>query len=190
KSFDYNTISDVVLHVRYTAREGGVQLKAQAEQELQTALNDFIRVEGARGLAQMFSLRHDFSTEWSRFLDAPDGVVQSLTAAITKERFPLLFRGKNISVKAIEVYVKVKPEFADHNKDTIKIALAAGTTAPTPTRGETLTLDLWNGLVRDSKDLNNAPGAFTLNAWRNNGEHLDPNAIQDIVIVCRYTVSN
>jgi len=190
KSFDYNTISDVVLHVRYTAREGGVQLKAQAEQELQTALNDFIRVEGARGLAQMFSLRHDFSTEWSRFLDAPDGVVQSLTAAITKERFPLLFRGKNISVKAIEVYVKVKPEFADHNKDTIKIALAAGTTAPTPPSGETLTLDLWNGLVRGSKDLNNAPGAFTLNAWRNNGEHLDPNAIQDIVIVCRYTVSN
>jgi len=84
----------------------------------------------------------------------------------------------------------VKPEFADHNKDTIKIALAAGTTAPTPPSGETLTLDLWNGLVRGSKDLNNAPGAFTLNAWRNNGEHLDPNAIQDIVIVCRYTVSN
>src|SRR6185295_8570814 len=60
KSFDYNTISDVVLHVRYTSRDGSAQLKFQADQELQAALNDFIRFEGARGLMQMFSLRNEF----------------------------------------------------------------------------------------------------------------------------------
>lgn len=188
KSFDYNTISDVVLHVRYTSRDDGGQLKAQAEQELQTALNDFIRVEGARGLTQMFSLRHEFSTEWSRFLNTPEGSVQSLTAAFTPERFPFLFQGKSISIKNIDVFVKVKPD-SGHDENTMKIALAAGSTAPGP-GGETLPLSNWNGLVRGTKtNLNNNPGLFTLNAWLNSGAQVDPNAIQDIIVVCSYTVS-
>lgn len=186
KSFDYNTISDVVLHVRYTSRDSNAQLKSQANQELQATLNDFIRFEGARGLMQMFSLRHDFPTEWSRFLNAPDGVLQSLTAGLTKERFPFLFQGKSISIKSLDVIVKVKPE-SGLNETTMKIALAPGATAPGP-GGETLSLSNWNGLVRGTKNsLSNAPGNFTLNAWLNSGAHVDPNAIQDIILVCRYT---
>jgi hypothetical protein len=179
QSFDYNTISDVVLHVRYTAREGGAQLKAAAAQELQTALNDFIRVEGQRGLAQMFSLRHEFPTEWSRFLNAPSGTVQSLKMAVTKERFPFLFQGKDITIKTMEVYVKVKDGFGDHNVNTMRISLA----------GETLALDTWSNLIRGSKVFDNAPGTFTMNAWLNDDDHLNPDAIQDIMIVCRYLVS-
>jgi len=191
KSFDYNTISDVVLHVRYTARDGGTQLKTQAEQELQTALNDFIRVEGKRGLAQMFSLRHEFSAEWSRFLNAPSGSIQSLTMAMTKDRFPLLFQGKIITIKTMEVYVKVKQDSVGHDENTIRITLAAGATAPLPpATGQTLPLDRWNGLIRGLKEnLNNVPGPFTLNAWLNSGQHLDPNAIQDVIVVCRYSVT-
>jgi hypothetical protein len=193
KTFDYNTISDVVLHVRYTSREGGSGLRAQAESELQIALNEFIRVEGKRGLAQMFSLRHDFPTEWSRFINAPSGTMQSLTAAITKDKFPFMFQGKEITIKSLELYTKVKPGFTDsHNEAKMKMALAAGTAAPGP--GDLLTLDLWNGLVRGSKVFPTSPGAFTLNAWRIDSSqnppevHLDPNAIQDMVIVCRYTL--
>jgi hypothetical protein len=186
KSFDYNTISDVVLHVRYTSRDGGAQLKTQADQELQATLNDFIRFEGARGLMQMFSLRHEFPTEWSRFLNAPDGVVQSLTAGLTKERFPFLFSGRDISIKTMDVFVKVKPN-SGHDATTMNIALAPGATAPGP-GGETLALSNWNGLVHGTKNsLSNAPGNFTLNAWLNGGAHVDPNAIQDIIVVCKYT---
>ena len=188
-SFDYNTISDVVMHVRYTSRDGGTQLKAQAELELQEALNEFIRVEGARGLTQMFSLRHEFSTEWSRFLNAPEGNVQSLTAAFTRERFPFLFQGKAIKIKDMDVFVKVKSN-SGHDATTMKIALAAGATAPKPPSNDTLPLSMWNEMVRGTKlNLNNDPGPFTLNAWRNVQDHVDPSAIQDIIVVCRYTVS-
>lgn len=194
KTFDYNTISDVVLHVRYTSRDGGAQLKNQADLELQTALNEFIRIEGRRGLAQMFSLRHEFPTEWSRFLNAPAGAaLGTLTAGFTKDRFPFLFQGKNITISTMEVYVKVKPGVTDHTKDTIKISLAAGNTAPAPPNS--LPMDDWNALVHCSKDVNSIPGTFTMNAWRpGSGSQptipLDPNAIQDIMIVCRYAVSN
>jgi hypothetical protein len=190
KSFDYNTISDVVLHVRYTARDGGAQLRTTAEQELQTTLNDFIRAEGARGLKQMFSLRHEFSTEWSRFLNGSSDTLRSLTMGITKERFPFLFQGKTIGIQSIELYLKVKAE--ELTNPTIKIALAAGTSAPAPPNAQPsdiLNPVSWNGMLRVEKVFNNAPGAFTLNAWRSNGAAVDLSAIQDIVVVCRYTCS-
>ena len=187
KTFDYNTISDVVVHVRYTSREGGSQLRSQAEQELQTMLNDFVRVEGQRGLRQMFSLRHEFGTEWARFLGSVAEFKRSLTMPLTRERFPFLFQGREITINEIELFVK--PKSGDVNAGTLKLTLAAGETGS----GPTLDLQPWSGLVRGTKILTSEPGAFTLNAWR----HIDPtgdvpvesNAIQDILVVCHYTVS-
>ncbi len=176
--------------MRYTACEGGALLKQRAEQDL----NDFIRIEGQQGLARVFSLRHEFSSEWYRFLNPPAGDAknQTLTMALTRERFPFLFQGKNISINAIELFVKVKPEFSgDHNESTVKLALAAGATAPAPgtAPSDILKLVLLNGLLHTSKksNNNNPPGSFTLNAWLNTDERLDPDAIQDILVVCRYT---
>jgi hypothetical protein len=34
RAFDYSTISDVILHIRYTARDAGDPLAAQATKEL------------------------------------------------------------------------------------------------------------------------------------------------------------
>ena len=70
RQFDYDTISDVVLHVRYTAREGGSLLKQRATSELETAINEVALAEGERGLANLFSARHEFPDEWHRFLHA------------------------------------------------------------------------------------------------------------------------
>src|SRR6476661_7606961 len=54
--FDRSTISDVVVHLKYTAREGGKSLKDVALATLPT--------DGVR----LFSARHEFPTEWYRFL--------------------------------------------------------------------------------------------------------------------------
>jgi hypothetical protein len=189
RSFDYDTISDVVFHLRYTAREGGSLLKEQAAQELQAALNEFIRTEGQQGLAQVFSLRHEFSTEWSRFLNAPEGSRQTLTMALTEERFPFLFHDRTIAINAIELLVKVKPEFsASHNKSTLRLSLRAGAAAS----NDPLTLSEWNSLLRTAASPGGPLGDWTLTAWLTADEtegRLDPNAIQDLLAVCRYTCS-
>ena len=39
KQFDFDTITDVVVHVRYTAREGGDLLKASAVKNLQSQIS-------------------------------------------------------------------------------------------------------------------------------------------------------
>ncbi|HWQ70174.1 MAG TPA: neuraminidase-like domain-containing protein [Patescibacteria group bacterium] len=192
RQFDYDTISDVVLHLRYTARESGEPLKQQATTELQTVLNEFMRSEGQRGLARPFSLRHEFSSAWHRFLNPPEGSAgaQTLTMALTKDRFPFLFQDETITINTIELFVKVKPEFADtHNESSLKLSLEAGTAAS----NNPINLAQWNGLLRAEKSPAGSPGDWTLTAWRDTGggahERLDPNAIHDILIVCQYTLS-
>ena len=189
KSFDYDTISDVVLHLRYTARGGGDFLRQHATSELLAAVNSFVQTDGQQGLARIFSLRHEFPTEWHRFLNpaASTPAAQTLTMALTKERFPFLFQDRIITINTMELLVKVKPEFCvSHNDSTMQLSLQAGEAATVP-----LTLSTWNELLRTAESPGGSPGDWTLTAWLDAGggvtQHLDPNAIQDMLLVCRYT---
>lgn len=60
KAFDYTTISDVIMHISYTAEYDGV-FKDEVEADLSTALDAI----NGKGLIRAFSLRHDFPNEWN-----------------------------------------------------------------------------------------------------------------------------
>ncbi len=90
RAFDYMTISDVILHVRYTARNGGGALGAQATKELQQALADASQA----GLALLFSLRHDFPTEWTAFVRGAG----DFAFALRKSFFPYMAQGGQVTV--------------------------------------------------------------------------------------------
>src|SRR5205085_8617661 len=62
-SFDFSTISDVVLHVRYTATAGDVALATAASEHLDATLPS----SGFR----LFALKNEFADDWYRFLNAP-----------------------------------------------------------------------------------------------------------------------
>lgn len=64
RGFDYSTISDVVLHLRYTARQGGTQLGDTAVSELTNAIADL----GSSPFGLLFNLRQDFPTAWAAFV--------------------------------------------------------------------------------------------------------------------------
>jgi hypothetical protein len=107
RGFDYASIADVVLHVRYTARDGGTELKDAAKDSLRQALNAVQRMAGSEGLARMFSLRQDFPTEWYRLTHPSNGLVaSSVSIAIAKSSFPLLFAGAGvrITITGLEMY--------------------------------------------------------------------------------------
>jgi hypothetical protein len=65
RQFDYNTISDVILHVKYTAREdAGVFKNASAAH-----LRSYFSREDSTPALHMFNLRQEFPTQWNRFLN-------------------------------------------------------------------------------------------------------------------------
>jgi hypothetical protein len=97
RSFDYATISDVVVHLRYTARQGGRQLADVATAELKQAMT----AVASSQLALLFSLRYDFPTEWAAFAGGPG----DLALELRKSYFPYLVQNRTVTVApTLELY--------------------------------------------------------------------------------------
>jgi len=104
RQFDYNTISDVIIHLRYTARDGGDTLKLDATASLNAQINRMLVSTKDTGLMRIFSAKNDLPTEWYKFLHPVNaGDDQVLTLNLDQTRFPLFVQGKPIKVKSIEV---------------------------------------------------------------------------------------
>jgi hypothetical protein len=151
RPFDYDTISDVVLHVRYTTRDGGEALKAQVLQELTATVNQMSLAESRRGLYRWFSLKHEFPTEWYRFLNAAeaDSGDHVQTFALVQERFPYLFRGRRVRITGVHLIALP----ANGALAPFDIYLTPANAAPNDTNDK-LTLEpdpLLNGLLHKVK---------------------------------------
>jgi hypothetical protein len=137
--FDYDTITDVVLHVRYTAREGGALLKQAAQTNL------VAKVGGAEtvGSVRLFSMRHEFPTDWAKFTSTAPGTTASLSFNLWPQHFPFWaasFLSKG--VKGVQFYaettgqVNLSASSAMTNPDTLKLdpslGLSTGSLANVP----------------------------------------------------------
>lgn len=106
RQFDYDTISDVLLHIRYTARQGGTPLRDKAVDKLKTMISEATQSP----LKRLFSLRYDFPNEWHRFSDEVAG---DLTITLHKDHFPYMVSTRTISIDTAETEAY---EIADGNK--------------------------------------------------------------------------
>lgn len=132
-AFDFNTLSDVILRINYTAREGGQLLRQAAKGSLDSLRQQITNETGSGNDAQpglkpalrrLFSVRHEFQQEWYAFMHTKTDVEAELKLEITQEHFPFLFRGKNIGIRCIDMFLKAKdgksfdndmPTFEDGN---------------------------------------------------------------------------
>lgn len=95
-AFDYASISDVILHFRYTARQGVEPGKVRAALDELFGSGD----SSQSSLALLLSLRHDFPVEWSRFVNGTG----DFAAAVRREHFPYFTTRKRIEVSGLELY--------------------------------------------------------------------------------------
>jgi hypothetical protein len=95
RQFDYNTITDIIVHVRYTARPGGALLAEAAVANLEELLG----AASVSGLAMLFSLKHDFPSEWHQFLTGSGDFV----ATLKRDYFPYFTQGSQISLAGLQV---------------------------------------------------------------------------------------
>jgi hypothetical protein len=87
--FDYDTITDVILHLRYTARDGGELLRTKASAHLR----ELVAAGQAAGSTRLLSVRQEFPTQWANFTAAPAGngapaSPRALTLDLRPEHYP------------------------------------------------------------------------------------------------------
>ena len=105
RQFDYDTISDVILHLRYTAREGGGLLRNGAVANLMTMIDD----AQAAGSVRLFSMRHEFPTEWAKFKsikDVSSDKPAGLTLNLKPEHYPFWSKDSLGTIKQVELFAK------------------------------------------------------------------------------------
>lgn len=102
--FDYRTISDVILHIRYTARDAGGPLRRAALDHVNALIN-----EGkASGSARLFAVRLEFPAEWARFTSqTPDaGHGRELALTLRPEHYPFWSQGRLNAVARVHLFAQ------------------------------------------------------------------------------------
>jgi hypothetical protein len=190
--FDYDTISDVILHIRYTAREGGGLLRNAAMK----ALDELIQAGQAAGSVRLFSVRHEFPTQWHRFLYPTNPTGKNVfELEMGPNLFPFKDRGKTLKINTIWLLARCTdqgnysvvltpqlPELKENERPHINITLSANTQ--------------YGGLHFGERDVSNlgilvptgAPVTWQLEMTRSDGGNLqnNPAEVEDLLLVLGY----
>jgi hypothetical protein len=110
RQFDFGTIPDVILHLRYTAREGGELLSSGAVANLQTRINKAQTV----GSVRLFSVRHEFPAEWAKFRSVTIGgatPTAELSLTLLSQLYPFWAQGivGTKPLKAVGLFAQMVP---------------------------------------------------------------------------------
>ena len=188
--FDLDTISDVIIHMSYTAREGGDLLGSKAREEFEQKLNDMVLAEGRTGLMRVFDLRREYPDKWYQFLHpANPADDQALVLNDLVDRLPYFTRSfPTKKVRQVEAIARMT------DGSTYKLLLSPLGETP----ADELALDpdaTYGGLHRALKDLTGSEidfGSWTLKL-RLDGvadfKSLPDDAIEDLFLAITYTVA-
>lgn len=182
RSFDYNTISDVILHISYTARDGD---RVTAENNLATAITSYA---STHGLFRLFSLKHEFPNAFCQLLNAAAGADQKTEFTVEKSHFPYLFIDMNLNIAQTKIYLKPKKGMA---LDTPPAMNINGSYAVTWVAGEDIEMAGSSGnkdkIKGGTLNLSGTPvKKWTINAGV---DGLDKAILDDILILIKYGVS-
>ena len=154
QQFDYDTISDLILHVRYTAWEGGAAFRTMTEKALGAMLNQTVLTAGRKGLYVAFSLRDSFPNEWWQLSDTG-----STSITIDDGHLPYLARAHSPALGAMTWAAKVQGAPASYpitidgtattlNRDNTMKSLCIGTVG-TPTLGSPIAISADASMLED-----------------------------------------
>lgn len=122
--FDFDTISDVIVHIKYTAREDG-GLKTARKDALNTLLHTIPANSQSFSLPRYFSLRHEFSQDWYRYAagyQANDNT--RMVMKVNDASFPFFCKNKKIKISSIEARLNGKQPLTANYK--LKVTYTQG----------------------------------------------------------------
>jgi Tc toxin complex TcA C-terminal TcB-binding domain/ABC toxin N-terminal region/Neuraminidase-like domain len=123
REFEYDSITDVVMHLRYTALDGGDKLRSVAAEWVKDYVKSVDELSQDEGLFSFFDLRHDFPNEWYKATNPTQGAtVRVMTLGDIYQRLPFFTKGTPpAKILATNVYL-----FSSSALSASKIALVQG----------------------------------------------------------------
>lgn len=185
--FDFTTLADVIIHLDYTAREGGELLRAKAVEQLDQRMNALALAEGRRGMYRVIDLRREYPDKWYQLLHpASPADDQQLILDDVVERLPYFTRSLTTNrVRIVEVVARMN--------DAATYEVLFSPLGTTETDLLTLTPDpTYQGLHRALKDLTGSEidfGAWTLKVRRDGAtdfKSLPTDAVRELFLIINY----
>lgn len=180
--FDLNTINDLIIHLNYTAREGGGVLRQAANEAAQS----FLPREGLR----FFDVKHEMPDAWRLFREDKGQPEKKLGLWLNQAMFPYLPNKQAVTVNRLELFFQAVPPYPE---DEIEVNF--NLQAESSDKHDNLEIycrrgdepaDLYHGVLElETKSLNSGKKERI-------GEFVFPRANGDILNVflfCRYEVS-
>ncbi len=180
-STDLTALSDIILTLSYTARNGGGPLQSAARASRNTSLS---RGELIPAPELRLSLRQDFKELWSKLQVAKAGQEIELPFPISESVFPGRYRSLNIKTNGVMLYLQSKKKLPEN---IVEIQLV-------PPKGSAATLNSWetpwpsSTMRRAKADVSGELGEWKMKVKTTVEKMAD--AIDDIVVVFRFTAKN
>jgi hypothetical protein len=191
---DASTISDIVIHLSYTAREGGELLRSKAVEEFNEKMNHLALAENRAGLFRVFDLKREYPDKWQRFLHpANPADDQAMVLDDLTDRLPYFTRSFTTKkVCHVEVVALMK-DSATYNQ--VMLSPLGNTLSDFLTW---LPASPYQGLQLASKDLpagseiNLGPWTLKLGKLKDGTadfKSLPSDAIQELFLIINYTIA-
>ena len=163
RQFDYATISDAIIHVKYTAREGGAVLQSAANNVLKELMQTIKQGLNETGFHIAINLKHDLPDKWH--LLKKNG---TMDLVIDKSRMPYMVQSFEAEIETVRFVID-----AEDNPSGFTITVDG-------TANNLARIDEWRLCTGISNDIE-LNTAFNLSVAGNDKEKL-----QDLLMVVKY----
>ena len=195
--FDYDTITDVVMTLSYTAREGGAILSAGATTNLTKQLDNMLaaisKPNNGIGLVRAFSLSKEFPDVFHRLLA---NTTSPTTMTLLPQHFPFVIRNKQMKMTIVSVATNIDLAAGAATDPQPTFTVNTSTDVPSPDGDISLATSPTGMKIFSKTTLGSslANAAALLPGWTSQdltltqtGLTLDQ--VEDIVLIFTYTVS-
>ena len=188
RQFDYDTINDIILHIKYTARSGGNSLKTAAEGNIETTLSA-IGVNNV--LHRYYSARHEFSNNWFAYeKNFESNSYARMQMDLTQDNFPFFTQGKTVTVKQIRMSMKGKSALSGTYSVNLTYSSANGYKTKTATFQSSTQYTNTFSLANDPIVFANNTKLLQILITDSNGNPVNAAVIlEDLYVVLDYTIA-
>jgi len=178
RSFNYDTISDVLLTIGYRALDGD---RTTAENDLAKTLTDYAT---NNGLFRVISMKYELPNAYHKLLNPAAGDPQFVEFDIEKSHFPYFLQEKGLTLTQTKIYLKPSKENSIAPPNPFKVNGTNVTFADENDIGHSASTGNKNKLKGGTVGLTGSP----INKWSIDGgaNGLDVSKLDDILIFLKY----